>query len=199
MLTHGILERRWRYQRDAQLSDGNSVYHGLTVNVQKRFSHSFEMLPFTPWSHTDYDSTDAESPLEPQDKPVSLFERSIRTFRPEASLGDIAVGSVADGDKAGTVLGTLHRRGCTLSPTARFFGRLVTTIITGTDFDWTWSLERTTIRWPPGAREYGLPFIPRRSFVCSEELPTNGGQAFSVTGNHAAVRMGWQSGAQRVC
>ena len=45
---------------DAQLSDGSSIYHGLTVNVQKRFGHGFELLSSYTWSHTIDDSTDLQ-------------------------------------------------------------------------------------------------------------------------------------------
>ncbi len=65
---------------DAQLSDGNSIYNGLTVNVQKRFSNAFELLSSYTWSHTIDDSTDLQSPLEPQDSRFPFFERSNSDF-----------------------------------------------------------------------------------------------------------------------
>ena len=65
---------------DAQLSDGNSVYHGLTVNVQKRFGHAFELLSSYTWSHTIDDSTDLQSPLEPQDSRFPFYERENSDF-----------------------------------------------------------------------------------------------------------------------
>src|SRR5438132_9104822 len=49
------------------VSDGNSVYHGLTANLRERFSQNWEMLASYTWSHTIDDSTDLESPLSPQD------------------------------------------------------------------------------------------------------------------------------------
>src|SRR4029077_8214069 len=52
---------------DAQLSDGNSWYNALTFNLTKRFSHSFELLSSYTYSHSIDDSTDLQSPLEPQD------------------------------------------------------------------------------------------------------------------------------------
>ena len=61
---------------DAQLSDGNSSYNGLTVNVAKRFSHGFEFLSSYTWSHSIDDSTDLQSPLEPQDSRFPFLERS---------------------------------------------------------------------------------------------------------------------------
>jgi hypothetical protein len=49
------------------VSDGNSVYHGMTVNLRKRFSDNWDMLASWTWSHAIDDSTDLESPLSPQD------------------------------------------------------------------------------------------------------------------------------------
>jgi len=49
------------------VSDGNSVYHGLTANLRKRFSSNWEMLASYTWSHAIDDSTDLETPLSPQD------------------------------------------------------------------------------------------------------------------------------------
>jgi hypothetical protein len=49
------------------VSDGNSVYHGLTANLRKRFSQNWEMLASYTWSHAIDDSTDLETPLSPQD------------------------------------------------------------------------------------------------------------------------------------
>jgi hypothetical protein len=65
---------------DAQLSDGSSIYHGLTVNVQKRFGSTFELLSSYTWSHAIDDSTDLQSPLEPQDSRFAFYERSNSDF-----------------------------------------------------------------------------------------------------------------------
>lgn len=61
---------------DAQLSSGNSWYNGLTFNLTKRFSHSFELLSSYTWSHSIDDSTDLQSPLEPQDSRFPALERA---------------------------------------------------------------------------------------------------------------------------
>ncbi len=62
---------------DAQLSDGSSIYHGLTVNLQKRFAHSFELLSSYTWSHTIDDSTDLQSPSV-----RSFLSKDARSTRP---------------------------------------------------------------------------------------------------------------------
>jgi len=61
---------------DAQVSNGNSWYNSLTFNLTKRFSHHFEMLSSYTWSHSIDDSTDLQSPLEPQDSRFPNLERS---------------------------------------------------------------------------------------------------------------------------
>jgi hypothetical protein len=60
---------------DTQQSNGNSVYHALTVNITKRFSRGFELLSSYTWSHSIDDSTDLQSTLEPQDSRFPFLER----------------------------------------------------------------------------------------------------------------------------
>src|SRR5713226_1090017 len=63
-----------------QESSGNSIYHGLTVAVSKRFSHHFEFLSSYTWSHSIDDSTDLQSLLAPQDNRKTFLERGNSTF-----------------------------------------------------------------------------------------------------------------------
>ena len=65
---------------DANYSNGNSVYHGLTANLRKRFSRRYEFLASYTWSHAIDDSTDLQSPLAPQDSYYPGLERSNSTF-----------------------------------------------------------------------------------------------------------------------
>ena len=61
---------------DAQLSNGNSWYNALTFNLSKRIAKRFEILSSYTWSHSIDDSTDLQSPLEPQDSRFPNLERS---------------------------------------------------------------------------------------------------------------------------
>jgi len=61
---------------DTQVSNGNSWYNALTVNLSKRFSKGFEILSSYTWSHSIDDSTDLQSTLEPQDSRFPFRERS---------------------------------------------------------------------------------------------------------------------------
>ncbi|HEV2698772.1 MAG TPA: TonB-dependent receptor [Terriglobales bacterium] len=65
---------------DANYSNGSSVYHGMTVNLRKRFSSHYEMLGSYTWSHAIDDSTDLQSPLAPQDSFFPSAERSTSLF-----------------------------------------------------------------------------------------------------------------------
>lgn len=65
---------------DANYSNGSSVYHGMTVNLRKRFSDHYEFLGSYTWSHAIDDSTDLQSPLAPQDSFFPSAERSSSLF-----------------------------------------------------------------------------------------------------------------------
>ena len=64
----------------ANYSNGSSVYHGLTVNLRKRFTRHYEFLVSYTYSHAIDDSTDLEAPLSPQDSYDLSAERSNSTF-----------------------------------------------------------------------------------------------------------------------
>jgi hypothetical protein len=166
---------------DAQLSDGNSVYHGLTVNVQKRFSRGFEMLSSYTWSHTIDDSTDLQSPLEPQDSRFPFFERSNSDFDQRHRWVTSAVfqsPTAKSGDGAWK-----HFIGdFTLSPIIEVSSGRPYTIITGTDYrlDLGASNGRPSVG-PAGAGTTSA-FINGVTFVVPTSCFTNSGQAFSVPG-----------------
>ncbi len=65
---------------DQQESSGKSQYHGLTVNLTKRFSNHFQFLASYTWSHAIDNSTDLQSLLEPQDNLRPDLERSNSSF-----------------------------------------------------------------------------------------------------------------------
>jgi hypothetical protein len=52
---------------NAQISDGNSSYNALKVDLNKRFSGNFMFLASYTWSHTIDDSSDLQTLLIPQD------------------------------------------------------------------------------------------------------------------------------------
>ncbi len=52
---------------NAQVSDGNSVYHAGNFEAKKRFSNNFQFLASYTWSHSIDDSSDLQTLLLPQD------------------------------------------------------------------------------------------------------------------------------------
>ncbi|MGA2098524.1 MAG: carboxypeptidase regulatory-like domain-containing protein [Candidatus Acidiferrum sp.] len=65
---------------DANFSNGNSIYNGLTVNMKKRFSNHYEFLASYTWAHTIDDATDLQATLTPQDSFFPNADRSSSTF-----------------------------------------------------------------------------------------------------------------------
>jgi hypothetical protein len=64
----------------AQLSDGNSNYNALNVELKKRFSNNFQFLASYTWSHSIDDSSDLQTLLKPQDNRNFRAERSDSLF-----------------------------------------------------------------------------------------------------------------------
>ncbi len=65
---------------DANFSNGNSVYHGFTANLKKRFTSHYEFLASYTWSHAIDDATDLQATLTPQDSFFPNADRSTSTF-----------------------------------------------------------------------------------------------------------------------
>lgn len=63
-----------------QESTGKSDYHGLTVNLNKRFSHHYQFVASYTWSHAIDDSTDLQTLLAPQDNNRLDLERGNSYF-----------------------------------------------------------------------------------------------------------------------
>ncbi|MFQ5776942.1 MAG: TonB-dependent receptor domain-containing protein [Terriglobia bacterium] len=63
-----------------QESTGSSIYHGLTVNLRKRYGHHYQFLASYTWSHAIDNSTDLQTLLNPQDNQNPQLERGDSTF-----------------------------------------------------------------------------------------------------------------------
>ncbi|MEE8176978.1 MAG: TonB-dependent receptor, partial [Acidobacteriota bacterium] len=63
-----------------QESSGASIYHGLTVNLRKRYGNHYQFLASYTWSHAIDDSTDLQTLLSPQDNSRPDLERGNSTF-----------------------------------------------------------------------------------------------------------------------
>jgi hypothetical protein len=65
---------------NAQVSDGNSVYHAGNFELKKRFSNNYQFLASYTWSHSIDDSSDLQTLLLPQDVNNFLAERADSLF-----------------------------------------------------------------------------------------------------------------------
>ncbi len=64
----------------AQLSDGNSTYHAMNLELKRRFSNNFQFLASYTWSHSIDDSSDLQTLLKPQDNRNFRAERADSLF-----------------------------------------------------------------------------------------------------------------------
>lgn len=65
---------------NAQVSDGNSNYNALTLDLKKRFTNNFQFLASYTWSHSIDDSSDLQTLLLPQDNRNFRAERATSLF-----------------------------------------------------------------------------------------------------------------------
>jgi hypothetical protein len=61
-------------------SSGSSVYHAMTLTVNKRFSRHYQLLGSWTWSHAIDDSTDLATFEEPQDNQNTRLDRGNSSF-----------------------------------------------------------------------------------------------------------------------
>ena len=64
----------------AQLSDGNSNYNALNLEVKRRFSNNYQFLASYTWAHSIDDSSDLQTLLKPQDNRNFAAERADSLF-----------------------------------------------------------------------------------------------------------------------
>jgi hypothetical protein len=166
---------------DAQLSDGSSIYNGLTVNVQKRFRHGFELLSSYTWSHTIDDSTDLQSPLEPQDSRFPFYERGNSDFDQRhrwVTSGVFQAPGAHSGDSAWKRVVADF----TVAPIIEVSSGRPYTVITETDY----RLDLGASNGRPSVGTTGptatSAFLPGVTFALPSTCLTNSSAAFTVPG-----------------
>jgi hypothetical protein len=65
---------------NSQMSDGNSYYNAMNLELKKRFSNNIQFLASYTWSHSIDDSSDLQTLLKPQDNTNFRAERSDSLF-----------------------------------------------------------------------------------------------------------------------
>ena len=157
---------------DQQESSGNSVYNGLTVNFEKRWSQHFQFLASYTWSHAIDDSTDLQATLVPQDSNNPQLDRGNSTFdqRHRFVFSGVAQSPYTWRDGGWKA----------------FFGDWVVapifevstgrpfTVLTGTDYGFQFSPTTGRPSVAPAGTPGGVtsPFIPGVTFVLPTNCPT---------------------------
>ncbi len=155
---------------DAQLSDGNSNYNALNLELKRRFANNFTFLASYTWSHSIDDSSDLQTLLKPQDN---------RNFRAERadSLFDQRHRFVFSGALTSPLAwrnsdSTMHRflADFTVAPILEISSGRPFNILTGSDTNG--DLQGSTDR--PSFDTAGVLFAPTTAFTAGN-LPRNSG------------------------
>jgi hypothetical protein len=163
---------------DAQLSDGNSTYNALTFNLSKRFSKGFELLSSYTYSHSIDDSTDLQSPLEPQDSRFPRLERG-NSVNDQRHRWVTSAVFQSPSSKSGDGFFKQFLGDFTLSPIVEFSSGRPFNVITGEDtrLDLGASQARPSVGSGAGTTS---SFIPGVFFVPASTCLDNSGNPFSV-------------------
>ena len=165
----------------ANYSNGSSVYHGLTVNLRKRFTRHYEFLTSYTWSHAIDDSTDLESPLSPQDAYDLPAERSNSTFDERHRL--VFSGIYQSGRLSGQGFASKFFSDWTVAPIIEAASGRPYTVITAvtTNFQFSPNSARPNVFYgaAPAVDACGdppvqSPFLPRVWFQLPCPTPANG-------------------------
>lgn len=114
------------------LTTGTSTYNGLSVNLRKRLSSSYEFLASYTWSHAIDDSTDVVSTADaPQNNFVPNAERATSTFDQRHRLVLSGVYNSGRVSGSGFLPGAVS--GFTVAPIIEISSGRPFNIVTGTD------------------------------------------------------------------
>jgi hypothetical protein len=166
---------------DAQVSNGNSWYNALTVNLSKRFSKGFELLTSYTYSHSIDDSTDLQSTLEPQDSRFPNLDRS-NSVNDQRHRWVTSAVFQSGTSKSGDNFAKRFISDFTLSPIVEFASGRPFAVITGegTRLDLSASNDRPSI--VTSGSGTTSPYIPGVTFGVADVCLTNSGSRFVVPG-----------------
>jgi len=156
---------------DQQESSGDSIYHGLTVTVSKRFAQHFEFNSGWTWSHAIDDSTDLQTLLTPQDSRYPGRERSNSTFDQRHRWITSAV-FTSPFQHSDANLGHKILADFIVAPVLEVSSGRPFTVLTGTDYALQFSSN--TVRPSVGSAGVQSPYLPGVHFtlptVCDQTL-----------------------------
>jgi hypothetical protein len=155
---------------DAQLSDGNSNYNALNLELKRRFANNFTFLASYTWSHSIDDSSDLQTLLKPQDNRNFRAERADSLFdQRHRFVFSGAISSPVSWRNSST---TMHRflSDFTVAPIIEISSGRPFNILTGSDTNG--DLQGSTDR--PSFTADGTLFAPTTAFTAGN-LPRNSG------------------------
>lgn len=163
----------------AQLSDGNSSYNAMNLELKKRFSNNFQFLASYTWSHSIDDSSDLQTLLKPQDNRNFRAERSDSLFDQRHRFVFSAVVTSPDAWRSSDSMLRRFFADFTLAPILELSSGRPFNIITGTDTNG--DLQSSNDR--PGVAADGTLFVP--GVFTSGNLRRNAG----ITHGYASLDM----------
>ncbi len=146
---------------DAQLSDGNSSYNAMNLELKRRFSNNFQFLASYTWSHSIDDSSDLQTLLKPQDNRNFRADRADSLFDQRHRF--VFSGALSSPTAWRSSSSTMHRflSNFTIAPIIEISSGRPFNILTGTDSNG--DLQGSTDR--PAVTESGFLFIPTTPFT----------------------------------
>jgi hypothetical protein len=170
-----------------QESSGASIYHGLTLNLRKRFGNHYELLGSYTWSHAIDDSTDLQTLLNPQDNRRPDLERSDSLFdvRHRFVLSAVFESPYTYSDGGAWAKFASY---WTFSPILEASSGRPFTVLTGSDVnnDFGSNTDRPSVVAAGSPGETSSPFLPGVIFGLPTECPATTTLAtfpFGCTGN----------------
>ena len=155
---------------DAQLSDGNSKYNALNLEVKRRFSNNFQFLASYTFSHSTDDSSDLQTLLKPQDNRNFAAERAVSLFDQRHRFVFSGALSSPAAWRSSSSAGRRFLSDFTIAPIIEISSGRPFNILTGTDSNG--DLQGSTDR--PSVAADGSLFIPATAFTLGT-LPRNRG------------------------
>ncbi|HYJ86116.1 MAG TPA: TonB-dependent receptor, partial [Pyrinomonadaceae bacterium] len=145
----------------AQLSDGNSNYNALNLELKRRFADNFQFLASYAWSHSIDDSSDLQTLLKPQDNRNFAAERSESLFDQRHRF--VFSGALSSPSEWRGSSSAAHRffADFTIAPIIEISSGRPFNILTGSDS--SGDLQSSNDR--PSVADSGTLFIPTTAFT----------------------------------
>jgi hypothetical protein len=165
---------------DAQLSDGNSNYNALNLELKRRFSNNFQFVASYTWSHSLDDSSDLQTLLKPQDNRNFRAERANSLFDQRHRFVFSGALSSPTAWRNSSSMGHRLLSDFTIAPIIEISSGRPFNIVTGSDSNG--DLQSSNDR--PSVAANGTLFVPTTAF-------TNGslGRDLGVTHGYASLDM----------